>query len=225
MIKKILFPLLAAFLLFACKNNEKADAGSANLDADSSYAVGMFMAAQFTMPGTRFDYDALLQGYRDVAESKTTKFTMDEAFLKVQAAYNTAMEKEGEKYRPLETEFLAENGKKQGIVVTSSGLQYEVISEGSGGRPSADDLIQVNYEGSLIDGTVFDSSYSRGEPAEFVLGNMIPGWIEGLQLMSEGGTYRFFIPSDLAYGARGSGDVIPPYSVLIFKVELLSILK
>jgi FKBP-type peptidyl-prolyl cis-trans isomerase len=123
-----------------------------------------------------------------------------------------------------EITFLAENSRNPGIHVTPSGLQYEVQHEGSGEKPHFEDVVRVHYEGTLTNGMVFDSSYSRGEPAEFQLGMVIPGWTEGLQLMSIGSKYRFFIPSDLAYGHRGIEPQIPPYSTLIFDVELLEIL-
>jgi FKBP-type peptidyl-prolyl cis-trans isomerase len=130
---------------------------------------------------------------------------------------------ESEKNRAEGEAFLAENRLKAGVVTTASGLQYEVISEGTGAKPAASDMVQVNYEGTFLDGTVFDSSYERGEPLTFPLNGVIPGWTEGVQLMSEGSTYRFFIPSDLAYG--DGGGRMPPNAMLIFKVELISIVK
>jgi len=120
-------------------------------------------------------------------------------------------------------EFLAANGKKDGVKTTQSGLQYEVIKEGDGKKPSASDTVRVHYEGTLIDGTVFDSSYKRGKPISFPLNGVIKGWTEGLQLMKVGSKFRFFIPSDLAYGARGAGNAIGPNCTLIFEVELLGI--
>jgi FKBP-type peptidyl-prolyl cis-trans isomerase len=120
--------------------------------------------------------------------------------------------------------FLAENGKKTGIVTTASGLQYEVLTQGKGGKhPSASDLVEVNYEGKLLDGKIFDSSYQRGESISFPLNRVIAGWTEGVQLMTEGAKYRFYIPSDLAYGARGAGRDIGPNAALIFDVELIKI--
>lgn len=120
--------------------------------------------------------------------------------------------------------FLAENGKKAGIVTTASGLQYEVLTKGSGTKhPSASDLVEVNYEGKLLDGTVFDSSYKRGESISFPLNRVIAGWTEGLQLMTEGAKHRLYIPSDLAYGSRGAGRDIGPNATLIFDVELIKI--
>ena len=121
-------------------------------------------------------------------------------------------------------QFLADNAKKQGVTVTASGLQYEILSQGSGRQPKATDSVKCHYEGRLIDGTVFDSSYRRGTPATFGLNQVIAGWTEGVQLMQEGAKYRFYIPFNLAYGANGAGDSIPPYSALIFDVELLEVI-
>ncbi len=120
-------------------------------------------------------------------------------------------------------QYLAENAKKETVKTTASGLQYEVLTEGTGKSPSATDTVKVHYRGTLIDGTEFDSSYSRGEPAEFPLNRVIPGWTEGVQLMKEGAKYRFVIPSQLAYGSRGAGPVIGPDETLIFEVELLEV--
>lgn len=124
---------------------------------------------------------------------------------------------EGEKY-------LIENAKKDGVIALPSGLQYKVIKEGTGKKPKATDRVKCHYEGFLIDGTVFDSSVQRGEPAVFPLNGVIAGWTEGVQLMAEGAKYRFFIPYDLAYGSQGAGAQIPPYAALIFDVELISCL-
>ena len=119
--------------------------------------------------------------------------------------------------------FLAENGKKEGIVTLPSGLQYQVLKEGNGKKPSATDQVVCHYEGTLIDGTVFDSSYQRNQPATFGLNQVIPGWTEGVQLMQEGAKYRFFIPYKLAYGERGAGAQIPPFATLVFDVELIEV--
>ena len=119
--------------------------------------------------------------------------------------------------------FLAENRQRDGVTETESGLQYEVVEEGDGASPDANDVVQVHYEGTRLDGSVFDSSYERGQPATFPLNQVIPGWTEGVQLMQEGATYMFYIPADLAYGERGAGGTIGPNEVLTFKVELLEV--
>ena len=134
------------------------------------------------------------------------------------------MAAKGKVHKEAGEKFLAENAKKAGIVTLPSGLQYEVLNEGTGRKPKATDQVRCHYEGTLIDGTVFDSSYRRGEPAVFPLNGVIAGWTEGVQLMSEGAKYRFYIPFNLAYGANGAGASIPPYAALIFDVELIAVL-
>jgi len=128
-----------------------------------------------------------------------------------------------EKLKTMQADFLKENDKKDGVHVTDSGLQYKVITEGTGKSPSPTSNVTVNYEGKLTNGTVFDSSYKRGQPASFPLDRVIKGWTEGLQLMKEGGKYEFFLPYNLAYGEHGAGAGIPPYATLIFTVELISV--
>jgi FKBP-type peptidyl-prolyl cis-trans isomerase len=125
--------------------------------------------------------------------------------------------------RTADMKYLAENAKKAGVVTTASGLQYQVVREGTGPRPAATDTVLVHYEGRLLDGTVFDSSYQRGQPAAFPLNAVIPGWTEGVQLMTTGSKYRFTVPPELAYGSAGAGGVIPPGAVLEFDVELLAV--
>lgn len=194
-------------------------------DVDTSYAFGMVIGSDLKQTGLTFNYNAFVRGLKESLEDKETRFTMDDAVLKVQTAFMAAMARQAEENRQKEQDFLAQNSTKPGIALTSSGLQYEVIIEGSGQKPAESDMVRVNYKGTLTDGTVFDSSYSRGEPAEFLLDAVIPGWTEGIQLMSEGGFYRLYVPSKLAYGEQGAGSVIPPYATLIFEVELLSILE
>lgn len=129
-----------------------------------------------------------------------------------------------EKYKAECEAFLAENAKRDGVKVTNSGLQYEVLKEGEGKTPTATSVVKCHYEGKLLTGETFDSSYQRGEPSTFILNQLIPGWVEGMQLMKEGSKYRFFIPYYLGYGAYGAGTVIPPYSALIFEIELLQVM-
>ena len=145
-------------------------------------------------------------------------------FTELEAKQQAAAAEAGKAAREEGEKFLAENAKKPGVTVTASGLQYEVLTEGTGKQPKASDTVSCHYHGTLIDGTVFDSSYQRGEACEFGLRQVIAGWTEGVQLMKEGAKYRFYIPYNLAYGERGAGQSIPPYSALIFDVELLKVL-
>lgn len=233
--KPLLCALLCAGFLLACEQSGGASGGAAEaVDSDTSYAIGMFMASQMSgigFQGQHLDYKAFSQGFEAFNEAKETRLTPDEMIEKVRALYTvlqTQNQEEmrilGEKNREEGAAYLAANRERSGVSVTASGLQYEVISEGSGRKPGPEATVRVNYEGTFIDGSVFDSSYERGEPVEFPLNQVIQGWTEGLQLMSEGSTYRFVIPSDIAYGPQGS-TAIPPDATLIFKVELLSVLE
>jgi FKBP-type peptidyl-prolyl cis-trans isomerase len=226
--KQWVIMLLGAAALFGCKESGKTEGGAGPggtpFDKDTSYALGMDVASSFKQGGFSPDYDSFAQGFRDVLEDKQTRFTQEEAVAKIQQTFASIAEEKNEGLRQAEIDFLAENSKKAGISITSSGLQYEVIAEGTGAKPGQGDTVRVNYEGTFSDGTVFDSSYVRGEPVEFPLSGVIPGWTEGIQLMSEGASYRFFIPSDLAYGPQGYSP-IPPYSPLIFEVELIAIVR
>lgn len=191
--------------------------------AKTSYAFGVVIGSDLGQTGIEFDYTAFLEGLKDSITGAEAPYTLEEAVEIVQAAFQEAMAKRAEESRVREIQFLSENGVKEGIKSTESGLQYEVLSEGSGEKPLETDLVRVHYEGALTDGTIFDSSYERGESAEIPLNQVIPGWAEGIRLMSTGASYRFFIPSRLAYGGQGAGQVIPPYSTLVFTVELLEI--
>jgi FKBP-type peptidyl-prolyl cis-trans isomerase len=214
--------LLCVLALQGCKAGGSDSASSeSNLDKDASYALGMNIGANLKTNSVVPDAEEFLQGFKDAQAGEKTRFTGEEAEAKLEQAFTALMEKENEGNRQAEIDFLAENSKKDGIIITGSGLQYEVVSEGSGAKPSAFDTVRVNYEGTFTDGTVFDSSFVRGEPVEFPLDGVIPGWTEGIQLMSEGANYRFYIPSELAYGPQGS-QRIPPYAPLIFNVELIA---
>jgi FKBP-type peptidyl-prolyl cis-trans isomerase FkpA len=211
----------AAFTLYG-----KAVADEVNLAderAKISYAFGLVMGSDLKQAGLEFNYPAFTEGFKTSVEDGEAPYTLREAIEIVQAAFEEAMARNAETNRVREIEFLMENGGREGIVTTESGLQYEVLSEGAGERPSGTDTVRVNYEGALIDGAVFDSSYERGEPVEFPLDSVIPGWTEGIQLMRVGSSYRFYIPSALAYGGQGAGQVIPAYATLVFTVELLEI--
>ena len=196
-----------------------------------SYALGLGIGHQLkAMGGNKLVIDDLAQAIKDVINDATTQMDIKEAQI-IASNFMAEVEEENKKKREeigamlrvAGEQFLADNAKKEGVVVLPSGLQPEVLTEGGGRKPKATDNVKCHYEGRLIDGTVFDSSYRRGTPAVFGLNQVIAGWTEGVQLMQEGAKYRFFIPYNLAYGANGAGDSIPPYSALIFEVELISI--
>ena len=190
-----------------------------------SYALGMIIGHNLkNMNIDGLDVSEFAQAVADVIADKETRLGDVEAQTLVQ---KYMQEKEAEQSKALRAEgeaFLAENAKKDEVVVLPSGLQYTVLTEGTGKKPSATDQVKCHYEGRLISGEVFDSSYRRGEPAVFPLNGVIAGWTEGVQLMGEGAKFRFFIPFHLAYGERGAGQSIPPYAALIFDVELIEVL-
>lgn len=191
-----------------------------------SYAWGMALGQQLRAMGVeninKEDFDEAVHA---AFEGKETKLTPEEANQLIQGYLQELTAKKAAEIRAVGERFLAENSKKEGVKVTASGLQYIVDKEGEGAQPTAEDEVTVHYTGKLLDGTVFDSSVSRGEPATFPLNRVIPGWTEGVQLMKEGGKYTFFIPSDLAYGPQGVPNAIPPHSTLIFDVELIKVVK
>lgn len=218
--------LLAGFGLAAC-NKPKLD----NEDSKAAYAIGYMTGKQSVQHVPNLDTNAYVAGFKDAHAKKAA--AMSEADMqktlmafqeKLQAEAVAAQSKGASDAATKGAAFLAENGKKPGVKTTASGLQYEVLSAGTGASPKATDVVKVHYEGKLIDGTVFDSSLQRGEPVEFPLNGVIPGWTEGVQLMKVGSKFRFVIPSALAYGPQGAGP-IPPNSVLVFVVELLDIKK
>ncbi|MBB3702224.1 FKBP-type peptidyl-prolyl cis-trans isomerase [Alloprevotella rava] len=190
-----------------------------------SYALGMVIAENLKGLGANnVDTTDFAKAVADVLAGKSTELTPIEAQTTVQE-FMQKQESERSKFmRKAGEDFLAENAKKDGVVVLPSGLQYTVLTEGTGAQPKATDQVKCHYEGRLIDETVFDSSYQRGEPAVFPLNGVIAGWTEGVQLMKEGAKYRFFIPYNLAYGERGAGNSIPPYAALVFDVELIKVM-
>lgn len=197
-----------------------------------SYALGIGIGSQLAGMGAKgLNIDDFAQAVKDVISGTPLKVNNAEAQSLVQAFFQEQEEKQrtaaaeaGKVAKAAGESFLAENAKKEGVVVLPSGLQYQVLKEGNGKKPSATDQVKCHYEGTLIDGTIFDSSYQRNEPATFGLNQVIAGWTEGVQLMSEGAKYRFFIPYNLAYGERGAGAQIPPFAALVFDVELLKVL-
>lgn len=191
-----------------------------------SYALGMSIANNLMKNGVaNLDVESFTNALKNALEGKEHEMSPEEAndvldtfFREMQEAQAKRMSEAGER-------FLAENAGKPGVTVLPSGLQYEVIKEGDGASPCETDKVKCHYEGTLIDGTVFDSSYRRGEPAVFGVNQVIQGWVEALQLMKTGAKWRLYIPYNLAYGEHGAGASIPPYSALIFDVELLEIVK
>ena len=196
-----------------------------------SYALGIGIGHQLAnMGGQELNIDDFAQAVKDVLGGKELKIKSSDAQKIVQdffAAQETKINQQRQEAGKLAKEagekYLAENAKKDGVITLPSGLQYQVLKEGNGKKPTAKDTVMCHYEGTLIDGTVFDSSYKRGEPATFPLQQVIAGWTEGLQLMQEGAKYRFFIPYRLAYGEGGAGAQIPPFAALVFDVELIQV--
>ena len=189
-----------------------------------SYAIGMSMASNLMNSGLKnIEVEAFVKAFTEVINNKSTSMSPDEANQTLQEFFSKQQEDMLNKNLEKGSEFLEENSKKENIVSLPSGLQYEVITEGDGAKPKATDSVKCHYHGTLLDGTVFDSSVQRGQPAVFGVNQVIKGWVEALQLMSVGSKWRLFIPSNLAYGSQGAGSSIEPNSTLIFEVELLGI--
>jgi FKBP-type peptidyl-prolyl cis-trans isomerase FklB len=189
-----------------------------------SYAIGLSMGQNLLGSGvTSLEYADLAAGIKDVLEKNQPQISYQEAQQVLGQFFSELEQKIAGEAKAAGEAFLAENAKREGVKVTESGLQYEVLEATLGQKPKATDKVRVHYEGTLIDGTVFDSSYKRGESITFGLNQVIKGWTEGLQLMSIGSKYKLYLPYQLAYGERGAGANIPPYAALIFTVELLGI--
>jgi FKBP-type peptidyl-prolyl cis-trans isomerase FklB len=196
-----------------------------------SYALGLGLSQQLIQMGIQeLNIDDFAQAIKDVVNGAERKIPQREAqqivqeyFQKQEAKINAQRAEQGKMFKEAGEKYLADNARKDGVVTLPSGLQYQVLKEGNGRKPTAKDTVMCHYEGFLIDGTVFDSSIQRGEPATFPLQQVIAGWTEGLQLMQEGAKYRFFIPYRLAYGENGAGASIPPFSALVFDVELIQV--
>jgi len=232
---KYLLVVLLMFFTIACSQNTAQNVDLKTFEDSVSYAIGADIARNFATQKMDINNDAFVNGFMDASADTSSgvevKINEEEA-LKVLTKYQQVMTAKRETEANAATmenvikgqEFLAANKEKDGVKVTASGLQYKVITLGDGAKPKASDKVKVHYKGTLIDGTKFDSSYDRGTPAEFPLGNVIKGWTEGLQLMPVGSKYEFYIPSELAYGQRAP-QTIGPNQTLIFEVELLEIVK
>lgn len=227
--------VMMTLLFFLACSADKPEAKAPELNTFEqkiSYVFGREIGQSFQEAPTKVDLDAFMRGIKD-AMNKTPSLISTEEEEKAKTEFSAKMQEEqakrmaavAEKNQKDEEGFLAKNKSEPGVVTTASGLQYQVIQEGTGDALKETDRVKVHYRGTLIDGTEFDSSYSRNEPAEFEVGGVIPGWTEGLQLMKVGGKYRLWVPSKLAYGARGAGRVIGPNTMLIFEVEPLEVAK
>ncbi len=240
--KKTVLILAAIALIFASadakdkKNKKSKDAPVLaccvkvlNNDVDSmSYALGMNVGADFAknikaIPGGKSNIDMLIKGFATTMKGDSTLMTTEFATEYFRNFIAAAQTKEADEKKLAGVNFLSDNKSKDGVKTTESGLQYQVLVPAEGPKPIATDSVKVHYQGFLLDGTKFDSSVDRGEPIVFPLNQVIPGWTEGVQLMSVGSKYKFFVPSELAYAEKGAGGVIPPFSTLIFEVELLDI--
>jgi len=219
----------AALVPIYYASQHPADANNSSMSKNAkpvekiSYALGYEVASQ-TPP--EVDVNTFISGIRDAHAKKKRIYTDEElqaAYVEFQKEMQQKQLQQAKETASSNDTFLTENGKKAGVITTASGLQYKVINEGTGKQPTATSQVTVHYKGQLLDGKVFDSSYDRGQPVEFTLNQVIPGWTEGLQLIKEGGKVTLYIPAKLAYGEQGVAGTIPPNSTLIFDVELLQV--
>ncbi|MBX3008800.1 MAG: FKBP-type peptidyl-prolyl cis-trans isomerase [Melioribacteraceae bacterium] len=229
---KIIVLLLTVISITTAQNNSKNKKSEKimfkTLEDSISYSIGQNIGASLKDPAMNIKFDMVFKGLQDAIDGKSeltpeeqqvvmNKF--NQKLMSARAAQTNAVK---DKNKKIGEAFLANNKTKEGVATTASGLQYKVIKEGTGAQPTDTSKVTVHYKGTLIDGTVFDSSYDRGEPITFPLNGVIKGWTEGVQLMKVGSKFEFYIPSELAYGDTGAGQVIEPGAVLIFEVELLS---
>jgi len=223
----VLAVLFIAVIFGACKkSNSGYFPGEENFSGDASYALGMNLGIRMRegmlSDGIIPNSNEFMKGMKDGFNGVETRFELEEAIDLIDAAYNKLKDEFDAPIKQQEVEFLAQNAKRPEVLITPSGLQYEILIESDGPKPSLFDTVQLHYEGRLSDGYCFDSTYEQGRPVEFPVSDVFPGWSEGLQLMTVGSTYKFYIPSELAFGSSGNGP-IPPYATLIFTVELLEI--
>ena len=219
----LLLIITVIFVFSTCNANGKNLSQKEFLSKDASYALGMGYGTSLKTDNLYPDMDAFISGFKAVLNDENTRFTMEEAQQILNDEFSNIIEIRQSRNRQAEIEFLEKNRNKPGVMVTESGLQYEVMIEGNGPRPILSDIVKTHYEASLMDGTVFASTFSNTEPSIDHIDQFIEGFTEGLLLMNAGSKYRLVLPSELAYGEYGRGSEIPPYSPLIFEVELFSI--
>ncbi len=224
-IKTLILLAGIAIILSSCGQSFNSNTKLVTVEDTLSYALGADVANSLKRTSVEnINYDAFLSGMVDILEEKEIKMDEEKIQPWIRSYFTKMREEQAKKNLEEGQAFLEENKTKDGIIVTESGLQYEIIQEGTGKTPVATDKVKCHYHGTLIDGTVFDSSVEKGTPAEFALNRVITGWTEGVQLMKEGAKYKFYIPSELAYGARGSRN-IQGNSVLIFEIELIEVME
>lgn len=223
--------LIALFILLASGHTAlAANTSLTTVEQQASYTLGADLAKNFIQQGIEIDSDALIMGFEDALKGRPLKLSQQEMNSAIQALKKKIMDKKladfkakSEANKKKGEDFLAENKKKPDVHTTASGLQYKIIKEGKGSHPTDDSTVIAHYEGRLIDGTIFDSSYKRGTPLKFELSNVIPGWQEALKMMRPGDVWEVYIPTKLAYGEKGAGKIIGPNETLIFKIELITV--
>ena len=222
--KKIVLIFGVSALIFSCNNVDTSNSELSTQMDSLSYSLGVSVANNLKSSGFEtIESSAISAAFNDVFSENDVKISEEDANALIQDYFMELSQKKSQEATNKGQAFLDENATKEGVVTTASGLQYHVLTEGQGAKPAASDEVTVHYHGTLIDGTVFDSSVDRGQPTTFPVGGVIQGWVEALQLMNVGSKYKLFIPSNLAYGERGAGGSIGPNETLIFEVELLSI--
>lgn len=216
--------VIAIGVFQSCKSTESTETTGLTDDQKSSYAVGLMIGENMKNSGVdSLDIDYMSKAVGHVLNGDSIWLSDEDKELQLKTFFEDVQKRKTEKLTKEGVDFLAANKLKEGVIETESGLQYKIIKKGVGAFPKATDKVEVHYEGKLLDGKVFDSSFQRGQTIEFPLNGVIKGWTEGLQYINEGGEIELYIPYDLAYGERGAGQDIPPFSTLVFKVQLVSI--
>ena len=217
--------LSSLILLIACKTEKKDQSVNLITELDSvSYSLGVNIGENIKKQFEDINLDNFEAGIKDVLEKEVeAKISDNQAQAIINSYFSKKQQNESESVIEQGVDYLRENAKREGVITLESGLQYEIINDGTGSKPTIEDNVTTHYHGTLVDGTVFDSSVDRGEPASFPVGGVIKGWTEALQLMNVGSKWKLYVPYDLAYGERGAGPQIGPYSTLVFEVELISI--